>query len=308
MRWIELAGAALLAAASTGAMAAQDPFTDVPKGHWAYKAISKLRQDQMINGYKGRYYGDKAFTRYEMAVILSRYFEQLKDAREAIRGSVAKTYPLLEKLSKEFAKELDLLGVKTTDLDQRLSKVQDGLGELRGMVRENQSMIRDVVCRLDAMGPGGVAPRPMAAAPASEEARPLEVARRVVEETTREKPREVEAAEIFRPEPERATSRVSELMGDRDIRSSEDVDRLLLETIAKVKDGRLTKTQAYSVGYLANILYRRVKDMNRPGIHRGLDSSIMDDKIAKLEETLTVKRSRSRRPDRSLDVGIGQAE
>lgn len=304
MRWIELAGAALLAAASTGAMAAEDPFKDVPKGHWAYKAISRLQSEKMISGYEGRYYGQKAFTRYEMAVILSRYFEQLKDARNAIRGSVAKTYPLLEKLSKEFAKELDLLGVKTSTLDKRLSKVQDGLGELRGMVRENQSMIRDVVCRLDSMGPTGVAKRTMASLPMRREHPQAEPAPAVPSRVASS--RGEEALEIFQPRAEASRpTRVASLLGSRDLKSSEDVDNLLLETIAKVKEGTLTKTQAYSVGYLANILYRRAKDMNRPGIHRGVDSELWNRKIAKLEKTLSVQRSRSRQPD---DEGFGQAE
>ena len=101
---------------------------------------------------------------------------------------------------------------------------------------------------------------------------------------------------------------VSQLLGNKKVRTAKDVDQLLLDTINKVNDGSLSKTQAYSIGYLANILYRRAKDMERPGIHRGVDQDVWSRKIAKLEKTLSVNRSRSRRPTEVEAMYMGQAE
>lgn len=58
----------------------ETPYADVPRGHWAYKAVERLAELGLIEGGKdGLFHGDRPMTRYEMAVlvnkILQRYLE-----------------------------------------------------------------------------------------------------------------------------------------------------------------------------------------------------------------------------------------
>lgn len=50
-----------------------NPFTDVPEGHWAYNSINKLVDAGIVEGYNnGHYGGDRLITRYEMAQIVAK--------------------------------------------------------------------------------------------------------------------------------------------------------------------------------------------------------------------------------------------
>ena len=48
------------------------PFSDVPSGHWAYKAIDKATEAGILQGYDGKFNGNKTLNRYQMAVVVSR--------------------------------------------------------------------------------------------------------------------------------------------------------------------------------------------------------------------------------------------
>ena len=123
-------------------------FRDVPRSHWAYKAIDQLVSNGLIQGKKGNFSGHKAFTRYEMAVVLARYMEKLKTAKGSLLESMEKTYPLVKRLSREFSEELEILGVKqqellarVTSLETRTDVHQNELRELRALVEENRRML-----------------------------------------------------------------------------------------------------------------------------------------------------------------------
>ncbi len=153
-------------------------FQDVPKKHWAYQAIQGLQDTGLIRGgVTGKFDGNKAFTRYEMAVVLARYVEKLKEAKHSVQGAVEKTYPLIRKLATEFSQELDLLGVKhqdmlarVTSLESRADASQQEMKELRAMVEENRRAILSMQGIEDPRRPAPMpvpgTPRPAAAQPA----------------------------------------------------------------------------------------------------------------------------------------------
>lgn len=152
-RTLCLASSALLTFAcwSTPSFARGGVFQDIPRGHWASKAIGKLLQTGMIQGKSGSFEGERAFTRYEMAVVLARYMEKLEVAKQGLSQSVEKTYPLVKKLAKELSQELDILGVKTKDLMGRLQVVESRqasmgreLQELRSLVEENRRLLAQI--------------------------------------------------------------------------------------------------------------------------------------------------------------------
>src|SRR5260370_42198623 len=55
------------------------PFADTPTNHWAYGAIADLAAKGLIEGYPdGTFKGDRAMTRYEMAVVVARLLARIE--------------------------------------------------------------------------------------------------------------------------------------------------------------------------------------------------------------------------------------
>ena len=102
--------AAAMALGVTASAYAANPFSDVPQGHWAYEAVSKLAAEGVIDGYPdGTYGGDRLMTRYEMAQII---------AKAMAKGAN------VDKLAAEFAAELDSLGVRVAQLENKADNVK----------------------------------------------------------------------------------------------------------------------------------------------------------------------------------------
>ena len=96
-----LAAAMALTAVMGGtAMAAEGSLADVPKDHWSYEAVNQLVKDGIIEGMPdGTYAGDRAISRYEMAVIVARATDKMEQANIADRA-------LIEKMQSEYDSEL----------------------------------------------------------------------------------------------------------------------------------------------------------------------------------------------------------
>ena len=94
----------------TASAYAANPFSDVPAGHWAYSAVNKLAAEGVAEGYQdGTYGGDRLMTRYEMAQIV---------AKAMANGAN------VDKLAAEFADELDSLGVRVANLENKSDNVR----------------------------------------------------------------------------------------------------------------------------------------------------------------------------------------
>lgn len=95
---------------TASAYAANNPFSDVPAGHWAYDSLAKLAAAGVIDGYgDSTFGGDKLMTRYEMAQIT---------AKAMAKGAN------VDKLAAEFADELDNLGVRVANLEKKADNVK----------------------------------------------------------------------------------------------------------------------------------------------------------------------------------------
>ncbi len=94
----------------TASAYAANPFSDVPAGHWAYDSVNKLAAAGVVDGFPdGTYGGDKLMTRYEMAQIV---------AKAMAKGAN------VDKLAAEFADELDTLGVRVANLEEKADNVK----------------------------------------------------------------------------------------------------------------------------------------------------------------------------------------
>ncbi|HHW13869.1 MAG TPA: S-layer homology domain-containing protein, partial [Firmicutes bacterium] len=76
--------AVLLAGGSTVCLAAEGAFSDAPAAdHWASGAVEELGRQGILIGYPdGTFRGDRAATRYELAMALSRLFALVKETAE----------------------------------------------------------------------------------------------------------------------------------------------------------------------------------------------------------------------------------
>lgn len=103
----------------TASAYAANPFSDVPKNHWAYDTIVKLTNAGVIEGYGDTtFLGDRLITRYEMAQMI---------AKAMSKGAVGID---IDKLAAEFADELDTLGVRVANLEKKADAVKI-TGEVR---------------------------------------------------------------------------------------------------------------------------------------------------------------------------------
>lgn len=97
-------------------------FSDVPSSHWAYQAVNELQKAGIVEGYDGKFHGDKSMTRYEMAQIV---------ANAMTKAETAEQKETVGKLSKEFAVELMNLGVKVDGLEKQVDKMVKVSGDAR---------------------------------------------------------------------------------------------------------------------------------------------------------------------------------
>jgi len=116
---------------SVAGIAVAGPFADVPKDNWTYGALEQLTKDGIVKGYSNdTFSGENVLTRYEMAIAVGKAMEHSAQGNDADKV-------LINKLSTEFATELNNMGVHTQDdskkgLDDKL-KI-GGTFRLRGTI------------------------------------------------------------------------------------------------------------------------------------------------------------------------------
>ena len=141
-------GALVLLAIALGPAfaAAAQPFSDVPRDHWAYNAIERLSQLGVVEGYPdGTYKGKRTMTRYEFAVAIARIMDRVEQmgtgggggtgaaGAQGLKGEQGPPGPagegitpeqkaLLDKLANEFQPELKTL---RSDLDALTKRVEE---------------------------------------------------------------------------------------------------------------------------------------------------------------------------------------
>lgn len=115
---------ALVVGAASTTFAAANPFSDVPADHWAYDAVTQLADDGVIEGYgDGTYRGQNEITRYEMAQMVAKAMAKEDQVN-------AQQKAMIDRLAAEFSEELNNLGVRVANLEDRIDNVK-WTGELQ---------------------------------------------------------------------------------------------------------------------------------------------------------------------------------
>lgn len=133
MRKVALAIAAVLVL-SVVAPAFSQPFADVPTDHWAFDAIAELAAKGIVEGYPdGTFKGDRAMTRYEMAMVVARLLARVEAIKIPPPAPPAKIpappvsaadIATLRRLVNEFRAELAALGVRVTAVEEELAALR----------------------------------------------------------------------------------------------------------------------------------------------------------------------------------------
>jgi hypothetical protein len=142
------------------------PFTDVSTDHWAYEAIDYLQSKGFVEGYPdGSFKGDRAYTRYEMAMVTARLWDRLEELTAKNQKNLDMDYlkkadleeemDLIKALMKEF--ESEIAGLKASmgkvedkldDYSNRLDAIESKLPKIKwsGLMRVRiESIITDTV-------------------------------------------------------------------------------------------------------------------------------------------------------------------
>lgn len=104
-----------------------DSFNDVPKDHWAYQAVQKLAEDGVIEGYSdGEFKGDRPLTRYEFSMVVAKAIDKFETASDDDQRTI-------DKLSAEFASELNRLGKRVAIVEKKTKTWMGGETRVRYM-------------------------------------------------------------------------------------------------------------------------------------------------------------------------------
>lgn len=95
-------------------------FPDVPEEHWARDAVADLATKGILEGYPdGTFKGDRASTRWEMALSLQRILALMQ--QEHTRFATKAELEALRALATQLKDELNALGVRVKNLEQEYS-------------------------------------------------------------------------------------------------------------------------------------------------------------------------------------------
>ena len=97
---------------------AANPFSDVTPNDWAYQSVAQLAAAGVINGYPdGTFKGQNNITRYEMAQMVAKAMANESRAN-------AEQQAMINRLANEFADELNNLGVRVSNLENKVGNVK----------------------------------------------------------------------------------------------------------------------------------------------------------------------------------------
>lgn len=104
-------------------------FPDVPAEHWARDAVANLAAKGLLEGYPdGTFKGDRAATRWEMAMVVARLLAKMEqaDATFATKADLEE----LQKLVNSLKDELAALGVRVGNLEDNVKKIDARVTDL----------------------------------------------------------------------------------------------------------------------------------------------------------------------------------
>ena len=101
-----------------------EEFSDLPKTHWSYSAVQYATDTGILQGYAGKFYGEKLINRYQMAVIIEKVLDVTSKNQGSSSSMSVNDMRNMERLMIEFADEIALLNVRISTLENYVSKLR----------------------------------------------------------------------------------------------------------------------------------------------------------------------------------------
>jgi len=103
-------------------------FSDLPRTHWAFSAVQRSVDAGILQGFDGKFHGEKLINRYQMAVIIKKILAIQGGGNTGMTSDDVRN---LEQLTIEFADELALLNVKVSTLEDSLTELRNEVDNLK---------------------------------------------------------------------------------------------------------------------------------------------------------------------------------
>src|SRR5438552_9117661 len=111
----------------SGSVSFAAPFPDLPADPWATEAVKVLAEKGLVEGYpNGTFKGDRAATRYEVAMVVARLLAYLEKRPQVTKEDLE----AIKKLVDEFKDELDAMGVRLKNVEDLLASLEKRVTEL----------------------------------------------------------------------------------------------------------------------------------------------------------------------------------
>jgi len=129
-------------------------FPDVPEQHWARDAVADLAAKGILEGYPdGTFKGDRAATRWEMAMALQRFLAKMEAEHQ--KFATKADLEALRALVNNLKDELDALGVRVKNLEENVSALDKRVTELERITFEGDFTTRFVTVGIQNSGRTG---------------------------------------------------------------------------------------------------------------------------------------------------------
>ncbi|MBI2264792.1 MAG: S-layer homology domain-containing protein [Armatimonadetes bacterium] len=134
------------------------PLDEIPETHWAKSAIEDLLRKGILKGAEdGRVHGERPLTRYQMGMIIYRVLKELEAKGESAQvpsqtNLVTKQdIEALTLLAKEYTRELQAIGLRTSDWEETLARYEARIQEAERV--RTQGAFRMVAINQSVRGP-----------------------------------------------------------------------------------------------------------------------------------------------------------
>ena len=126
---------ALVAALALSGVSAQQSFPDIPAGHWAGDAVSRIADLGIVTGFPdGTFRGNESFTRYQAALVISRLLDVINENSQS--GMSEEDMAAINGAMGELTSELDSLGARVTALEDNQAEVDSLRSQVEALTAE----------------------------------------------------------------------------------------------------------------------------------------------------------------------------
>ncbi len=135
---------ALLAAFALTSATAQEAFPDIPAGHWAGEAVSRIADLGIVIGFPdGTFRGNESFTRYQAALVVSRLLDVIQQNFDALAALTAEDLASLRNAIQELASDVAAQGVRLDAVEGQVASLGDDVAANTARLDELEMMGMD---------------------------------------------------------------------------------------------------------------------------------------------------------------------